>query len=366
MPTRFDLDDPVVTPEAATEARILGVEPLGTRPGDRRRRDPLPEDADYRAMVVAVGEDYLTVAQVTPDRGELQFQVAEAISRLMHGPRLVGLVTSRDRSAKLGHMIEALDRMDVRPMSLDSPVAEDYSALLIVGPGERLTNAEVARLEAFIDRGRAVGMLLDGMEVEPAHKRYRVRRRRSGLEEMLEHWGLEIERNLVFDNQCGRVSVPARVGRMLMHYPPIPALDVEADQVSPDANDVRLPFPSSMTVEPPEGVEIEPMLRSSAESWLVRGGGWNLSPFQQWTMGEPRGPFVLGAIVQRTGGGRLAVVSNARFVEDRYLGVADNAVFLRQLVEWLSGHRALTRLIARSSGPAETSPDDGEADSHRP
>jgi hypothetical protein len=136
--------------------------------------------------------------------------------------------------------------------------------------------------------------------------------------------------------------------------------------VTPDADEVRLPFPSSLTVERQEEVEIEPVLQSSAESWLVRGRGWNLSPFQDWRPGARGGPFVLGAIVRRAGGGRLAVVGSSRFVEDRFLGVADNAVFLRQLVEWLSGHRALTRLIEQGSGPPEAAPHDGEAQSHGP
>ncbi len=345
--TRFDAHDPVASPEAAEEARILGVVPLGSPPS-RRRREPLPLDAEYRALVVAVGREHLVVPQITADRGDMEFQVAEAISRLLHGPRLVGLVADAEREGRLNKLRRVLDRLDVLPVSLEEPLSPELSALIVVGPGKRLKRGAVETIERFLDQGRSVAFLLDGMEVEPAQKRYTVRRARSGLEDLLDERGITLENGLVFDNRCGRVSVPARVGRMLLPYPPIPTVIVEEQDMTPDAREVRLPFPSSLRIDPPEGVRVTPLLKSSDDSWRV-DRGYDLSPYQQWSPTSRTGPFLFGAVLEREKRPRrrIAVVANARFIEDQYLEKADNALFVRQLVEWLGGHRALSQIIQR-------------------
>jgi hypothetical protein len=344
--TRFDLTDPVASPETANEARILGVEPLGTAPGSRRKREPLPMDGAYRALVVAVGPKLLVVPQITPDRGDMEFQVAEAISRLMHGPRAVGLVTSEETGARLSKLRKALDRFELQPVDLAYPVPRKLATLVIVGPGTKLARPQVEELQRFLALGgRSALLLVDGMDVEAGQRRYNVREARSGLEAVLEAFGATLRRDLVFDNRCGRVSVPARVGRMLLPYPPIPSVEVSGGDVVPDAREVRLPFPSSLVVEAREGVAVTPLLKSSDSSWIVERG-FDLDPRQQWDPAKRGGPYLLGAVLTRTTppAAKLAVVANSRFVEDQYLGVSDNAVFLRQAVEWLGGHRALAQM----------------------
>ena len=358
--TRFDANDPLDSEHAAEEARILGVVPLGT-PVNRRRRDPLPPDAEYRALVVAIGRNHLVVPQITPDRGNMEFQVAEAISRLLHGPRLVGLVTADERDANMNKLRRALDRLDVRHVRLDESLSPELSALMIVGPGEKLRRNEVRTIERFLEQGRSVAFLLDGMSVQPQGNRFQVRAVRSGLENLLDDYGISIQRDLIFDNHCGRVSVPARVGRMMLPYPPIPTLAVEEQAMTPDASEVRLPFPSSIRIDRRNRARFTPLLRSSAESW-VQTRAFDLSPFQNWTPSGRPGPFLIGVASELDAEprSRIAVISSARFVEDGYLDAADNALFVRQLVEWLGGHRALTRLI----GEEREEPTDDPAPPH--
>ena len=350
--TRFDANDPVVNERTAEEARVLGVTPLGSPPG-RRRRDPLPQDAEYRALVVAIGRDHLVVSQITPDRGTMEFQVAEAISRLLHGPRLVGLVTDTERDGELVKLRRALDRLDVRHVSLDETLSPELSALIVVGPGERLGRKAVRAIEGFLEQGKSVAFLIDGMDVEEQQNRFQASPARTGLEHLLEDHGISVQQDIIFDNRCGRVSVPARVGRMMLPYPPIPTAAVEPQEITPDAREVRLPFPSSVRVQEREGVTVTPLLTSSEESWAVTER-FDLSPYQQWRPTGRPGPFMYGAVVELEGGShaRIAVVGNARFVEDSYLDSADNARFVRQLVEWLGGHRALTRMIDERPEPA--------------
>jgi hypothetical protein len=346
-PTRFDLNDPVASPESANEARILGVEPLGTAPGSRRKREPLPMDREYRSLVIAVGTKLLVVPQVTPDRGDLEFQVAEAISRLMHGPRAVGFVTSDETGERLAKLRKSLDRFELQPVGLDSPVSSKLATLVVVGPGKQLARAQVEELQRFLALGgRSALLLIDGMEVDEGQRRYNVRQARSGLEDVLASFGATVRRDLVFDHRCGRVSVPARIGRMLLPYPPIPSVEVSGGDVAPDAREVRLPFPSSIRIDTRAGVEVTPLLSSSDSSWTVESG-FNLSPHQQWDPSKRGGPYLLGVVLSRVAppAAKLAVVANSRFVEDQYLGVSDNAVFVRQTVEWLGGHRALSAML---------------------
>jgi hypothetical protein len=187
------------------------------------------------------------------------------------------------------------------------------------------------------------------MEVTPGQGQYDVRVPRTGLERLLADQGIRVGQNLVFDFQCTRVSVPARVGRMLVAYPPIPVVAVseQASAIVPGARAVRLPFPSTVTVREPRGSRVTELFRSSPQSWAVQRR-FDLSPHQRWRAEGPSGPHLLGAVVERVDppGGRIAIVGNARFVEDQYLEYDDNVQLVRELVEWLGGHRALTQMVS--------------------
>jgi hypothetical protein len=133
---------------------------------------------------------------------------------------------------------------------------------------------------------------------------------------------------------------------MLVPYPPIPAVDLDESDITPNARELRLPFPSSLEIEEREGVTVATILQSSSSSWPVKRG-WNLSPHQEWDSSKSGGPHPFGVLVTKTGKARskLVVIANARFVQDQYIGVTDNDVFVRQLVEWLGGHDVLVRMV---------------------
>ncbi len=350
---RLDVQDPLESDEALEEARLLGIQPLG-HPGTRLRLPELPRDGAYRAMVIAIGSRYLVVPQVTGDGGSAELQVAEAVSRFLHGPRLVGLVTSPARDRELLKLRRVLRRLDVRPVSLGAPLSKELSAIVVVGPGEPLSPPEVESLASFFRKGGSVALLLDGMEVVPEKTRYRVAPARTGLETFLRDQGVRISRDLVLDRVCGRVSVPARVGRMMLSYPPFPLATVSPGEVAPGARSVRLPFPSSLEVSAAEGVRVTDLLTTSAESWALERG-FDLSPHQRWEARAPTKSRRVGVAIETASDppGRLAVVANARFVEDQHLDADDNALFLRQLLEWLGGHRALSSMMYEEGEEAE-------------
>jgi hypothetical protein len=179
-----------------------------------------------------------------------------------------------------------------------------------------------------------------------------VRPARHGWGRLLGEFGVTLSRNLVFDHRCARVSVPARIGRMLLPYPPIPQVEVVDSQLISGAARVRLPFVSSLEIEADRGWRVTPLLRSSTSSWAV-SSRFDLSPYQNWQPNGERGSFVVGAALERSQapGGRLAVIGSARFIENAYVAADDNASFIRQMIEWLEGHRNLSRmLLARQQG----------------
>jgi ABC-type uncharacterized transport system involved in gliding motility auxiliary subunit len=80
------------------------------------------------------------------------------------------------------------DTMIVRPLLLAERggVPDDASALIVAGPKTRLAVAEAALIDAYLNRGGRVLFLLDADSV-------------SGLERLLEGWGVVLRRDIVVD-----------------------------------------------------------------------------------------------------------------------------------------------------------------------
>jgi len=360
---RLDVNGPFETEASAEEARVLGIRPLGE--ALELDGEPLPRDGQYRALVVATGREYTVVPSLDGQSVDWELEVASAISRLLHGPRHLGVFVSHDEGLRLSKVFGIFDRLEARRVDLEGPLPEDMTALVGIVSGARLRNEESDRVARFLAAGGAVALFIDSMRVEAAERRFRVRRARTGLEGVVRDYGIVLKRDLVLDRSCARVSVPAKIGRMLVAYPPISIGGAEARPPLFDGpRAVRLPFASSITLtNEGEGGPVT-VLQSSSQSWTLERG-FDLSPHQDW---EPQGEVgartigVLAEAVGQDGRGRLLVVSSARFLDDRYVEFNDNAELFRDVVDWAGGHDALSELLLTSggeaSGAAEPAPDD--------
>lgn len=99
-----------------------------------------------------------------------------------------------------------------------------------------------------------------------------------GFYEILAAYGVKLEKNLIVDPQCKRITLESRQGgyqvRNLINYPYIPALtDLNRDHLlTKEVGSLSLPFMSSITIVPNKaGVNSIVLARTSNKSWEEEG-----------------------------------------------------------------------------------------------
>ncbi|WP_431735427.1 Gldg family protein [Cellulosispirillum alkaliphilum] len=111
--------------------------------------------------------------------------------------------------------------------------------------------------------------------------------------DLLEHYGVRVERNLVLDPSCGQVQIPQNFGPFSMHvnvpYPYFVRVRGDGfNETNPAVSslaDVVLPWVSSLTIptedDPESDIKATALASSSKESWIAEGF-FNLNPQQDW------------------------------------------------------------------------------------
>ncbi len=102
----------------------------------------------------------------------------------------------------------------------DARIPDSLNCLLIAGPTESLTDYELFQIDQYLMRGKNLALFLDAFkEVTPPNQQpFRPNQPPryvpldTGLEKLLEHYGIRIKKSYVMDENCYRQRVPAQFG----------------------------------------------------------------------------------------------------------------------------------------------------------
>jgi ABC-type uncharacterized transport system involved in gliding motility auxiliary subunit len=108
----------------------------------------------------------------------------------------------------------------MKPVNLkEEPLAESYSCLMIAGPTETFSDYDLFEIDQFLMRGKSLAILLDrfhevappGQQGAPAQAP-RIVPLDTGLEKLLSHYGIQIKKSYVMDENCFKQRMPAQFG----------------------------------------------------------------------------------------------------------------------------------------------------------
>lgn len=104
----------------------------------------------------------------------------------------------------------------------DGAIPADLNCLIIARPTESFTDYELFQIDQFLMRGKALALLLDAFkEVTPPKQQDRSRGfdrapryvpLNTGIEKLLEHYGIRIKKSYVMDEHCYRQQLPTPFG----------------------------------------------------------------------------------------------------------------------------------------------------------
>ncbi len=175
----------------------------------------------------------------------------------------------------------------------DRPIPDGFNCLIIAGPKEPFTEYELFQIDQFLMRGRNLALFLDAFNEITAspNQPYAAGQGpqflpiKTGLEKLLEHYGVHIDPSYVLDKNCFKQFARTRSGGREIPVYVAPVIKNDFINQAPDfmKNIKELIVLKASPIELDEdrikanGVTSTKLLSSSKESWKM-SGRINLNP----------------------------------------------------------------------------------------
>lgn len=154
------------------------------------------------AILYADKKEVLPVVQTTAN---LEYDLTSAILKVTSKEiKTIGFLTGHDELDVFGQAFgplrqELSKQYDVRkvPIEADKAIDADVATLVVAGPKKELTKREKYEIDQFIMRGGRALFLVDPVVIQ--YEGLNVSSLTTGLNDLLEHYGVKLNDNLVLD-----------------------------------------------------------------------------------------------------------------------------------------------------------------------
>ncbi len=228
---------------------------------------------------------------------------------------------------------------EVKPLVLarQDKVPDDAAVVVLPGPRTELLPPELDALDKYLGGDGKVLAMLDpgivgGVQVE-------------GLRRLLARYGFELGDNLIIELNP--------VGRLFGIGPEVPIVQqYEAHPITRDLAGITTLFPVARSVgnakTPPGGVNVQPLARTSAESW----GETDRASLQAGQVKpdppDPKGPLSVVAVATKDKA-RVVVVGTSNLAANQFLNLQGNRDFFLNTVSWLAEQEDLISIRPKDS-----------------
>lgn len=313
-------------------------------------------------------EDKKEVLPVLQETSGLEYDLTSRIKKLAASKKkTLGFLTSHGAlspfqlDSKIRERLE--ENYEIESFSLKSStpaIPKDLDALMILGPQEKFEPRESKPLEEFLNSGKSAVIALDARNVD-LRTFYASEIPPTGLEGLLEKYGIGTENSLVLDLQSQRVSIASQQGWLqvtnIVEYPYfVMATDLSSENpITRELDSIVLPYASPLTLstQTASATAFQVLVRSSKRSWTRknRRKDFNVNPYEVALPEEedPKGPFTLAAAATQ-GETRLVALGSSRIFHPDFTSTDANQVFLLNLADYLAQDTDLISI--RSKGVA--------------
>lgn len=271
---------------------------------------------------LGIGFGYKDKTEAIPviDRDEgLEFLITSLIKQMTVKKKKVGFTSGQgEPTAQHGGGIAYLSEQlkasgyETTNVELKAKVPDDVDALLVVGPKQPFSERAKYVLDQYLMRGKAIGFFVDGQsmttprgQMAPGMEMPQISQANDvQLDDLLGAYGLKIRQDILLDAQNFPGLVTVGMQRAPANHPVFVAAG-PLPQSHPIQEHVRalfLAYPSSVelvgdTKSGKGPVQFVKLGETSANSWRP-SGPFVFIPTQRMTIGEDKGPFVLGYVGQ--------------------------------------------------------------------
>lgn len=284
----FRFVNPTESEDAEIQAQQSGISPVLI---DVRERDQITQQRAYLGAAFTFGEEIEILPVIEPGTA-MEYNIANAIKRLTSVTRnTVGLLQGHGQPSQaaviqlsnaLAQQYEVIEVFDID----ENGVPPTVDLLLIIAPRTELRREELIAIDQYIMSGGRVIFALNRVEADLQTLRGRVID--TGLEDMLAHYGVRINENIVRDWNASSINVQQQQGMFTfmnqVEYPYIPVIYEFPDHpITSGLDGVVFQFASSLTIAQPDTGIVKTILAETSERSGATTGDFNLDPFRQWT-----------------------------------------------------------------------------------
>jgi gliding-associated putative ABC transporter substrate-binding component GldG len=388
--------------ETVKEAQKFGIQPVQLQ---------VFENDKYEVKRVLMGMviNYIGKSETIPfvqSASNLEYELTSRIKKLStEKKKKIGFLTGHGEYeyTKFNTINSTLtSNYDVVQVNLGSnnPVPDDVDALIVFGPKSEFPEWHKYLIDQYIMRGGNVAWLINKMIPNFQQEIALATVQDLKIDDMLFHYGIKINGDMIKDVQCSPVTVQTQIGFPLqISYPYFPLVSNINREISAFQNiqSVTMPFVSSLdlTAADGKGLEVKPLLTSSdksgkSENFVVINFEQfqNLSKKMADSIFNSKG-FVLGAtytgmfssfysgkpVPQDTAANsqpvnieqknqsekpsKMVVIGDADFANEENRPQRDNLIFFINMVDYLADDVGLTEIRSKDASEApiqETSP----------
>ncbi|KMQ50491.1 gliding-associated putative ABC transporter substrate-binding component GldG [Chitinispirillum alkaliphilum] len=408
--------DPSESEEYRSEAQALGIQPI---PINNPARDRIQLMNVFLGIAVLFENEKEVIPVVINQN--LEYDLTQRIMRVVRTsvPK-VGVLRTDDGTPprptnpnfppppnkteqQFSPLFQVLgENYDVKTIDLSDGSAIDRDIQTLIIPGvANLTEDMLYEVDQYFMEGGNLIVLANGVQVS-LERGAEARAMNSPVFDMLEHYGVRVQKNLILDPSCGKIQIPFEIGGREMHravpYPYFVKVGNKGfDKFTPavsSLSDVQLPWVSALQIlagnYSQNEVTATILASSSPYSWTVEGS-FDLNPMQQWMQPHednltsyPIAAYLTGnftsyfnddvqkelaisdnqdsddpinqisllqenqkqAAVSSNINGNLVVVGNSDFISQRSASFA-NVTFMSNIVDWLTQDNNLISLRSR-------------------
>lgn len=360
-------------PETREEARRAGIAPLQFT---AIRKDKFEVQEGMMGLAMYYEDKQEAIPAVT-EIGNVEYELMGRMVKLIRKKRpVVGWTASSGEMEPPDNLRQYLSQnFDLRRIPALNTAGwgpgqpySDISAFIVPGPRSALTDTGLRAVDRAVLAGIPTAILLDLYDVHMGN--FFVRKNETGLERLLESYGVRAKEGLVADAQNIQVQIQSQQGMFTMqtivNYPYIPRVtDLSKDHpVTRALQELALPFVTPLEVLDSSGVTV--LARSSKESYRI-ARPFVASPTEQVDVrGADPGPFILGVSIQgrrrsafadvpapagtpKEGDVRLLIIANSNFLDESRGGSVANMNFAANMIDWLSSAEDLITIRSKTN-----------------
>lgn len=277
--------------ELDQEAQKYGIQPVQIQAMDN---DKLEVKKAFLGLVFLYGGKQ-EIIPVVQSADNLEYQITSIIKKMTTDvKRKVGFLTGHGEveMSKLQQISQVLsEQYELVPVDLNTSASLDpaMGALIIMSPKTPFSESDKYKIDQFIMNGGNVAFLVDKIAPNFQQQMVMGTEVKLNLDDLLFHYGIKINNDLIRDLQCSAVQIQSAIGFPIsVNYPFFPVI-TNIDRNIPAFQNIKsvvLTFASSLdtSIAAGKNLNITPLLITSDRSGMVKDFFFlNLEQFQSMT-----------------------------------------------------------------------------------